>query len=71
MHACMITYFLLHLRQNLYDVSQARVAALERQLAALQVVDEDEEKEANSGEEGADDDADEGDAGANDGEGEE
>ena len=49
MHACMITYLLLYLWQDLYNTSQARIVA-------PQVVDEDEDEEkANVREEGAND----------------
>ena len=57
MHACMIPYLMLYLWQDLYEESQARVGALERQLAALQVADDDEEEEgAEDGAEGGDED---------------
>ena len=58
MHAHMIPYLMLYLWQDLYEESQARVGALERQLAALQVADDDEEEEgAEDGAEGDDEDA--------------
>ena len=54
----MIPYLVLYLWQDLYEESQARVGALERQLAALQVADDDEGKEgAEDGAEGDDEDA--------------
>ena len=76
MHACMIPYLMLYLWQDLYEESQARVGALERQLAALQVADDDEEEgaegDAEDGAEVDDEDAagEEG-AGDDDGDGEE
>ena len=51
----MISYLMLHLWQDLYEESQARVGALERQLAALQVAGDDDEEE-----EGAEEDAEDG-----------
>ena len=51
--------------QDLYDESQTRVGALERQLAALQVEDDDED-EADNKAESTDEDAEES---AHDGEG--
>ena len=54
MHARMISYLVLYLWQNLYKESQARVGALERQLTALQVADDDDDEE-----EGAEEDAEE------------
>ena len=63
----MIPYLMLHFRQGLYEESQARVGALERQLAALQVAD-DEEEEEEGAEEGADEDRAEGDDEDGDGE---
>ena len=62
MHVYMISYLVLYFLWDLYDESQARVGALERQLAALQVVDDDEEEEADENEDEAVEDADEGDA---------
>ena len=57
MHARMIPYLVLYLWQDLYEESQARVGALERQLAALQVANDDEEEEgAEDGAEGGDED---------------
>ena len=47
--------------QDLYDESQTRAGALERQSAALQVEDDDED-EAEDGDDSADEDAAEGDA---------
>ena len=55
MHARMIPYLVLYLWQDLYEESQARVGALERQLADLQVADDDDEEE-----EGAEEDAEDG-----------
>ena len=60
MHAHMISYLVFYLLQDLYEESQARVGALERQLAALQVADDEEEKEEGA-KEGADEDRVEGD----------
>ena len=58
MHARMIPYLVLYLWQDLYEESQAKVGALERQLTALQVADDDEEEEgAEDGAEGDDEDA--------------
>ena len=59
MHAHMISYLVLYLWQDLYEESQARVGALERQLEALQVADDDDEEEEGVEEraEGDDDDA--------------
>ena len=56
MYACLYD-FLPHVvfRQDLYEERQAKVGALERQLAALQVADEDDDEE-----EGADEDAEDG-----------
>ena len=56
MYACSYD-FLPHIVfwQDLYEESQAKVGALERQLAALQVADEDDDEE-----EGADEDAEDG-----------
>ena len=51
MHAFMISYLLLLFWQDQYDASQARVIALECQLAALQVEDDNDEHEASNGEE--------------------
>ena len=61
----MISYLILHLWQDLYEESPARVGALERQLAALQVAGDDD-KEEEGAEEDAEDGA-EGDDGVNDG----
>ena len=60
----MISYLVLHFWQDLYDESQARVRALERQLAALQVANDDDEEEegADAGGDGDDGDAAEEDA---------
>ena len=56
MYACLYD-FLPHVvfGQDLYEESQAKVGALERQLAALQVADDDDDEE-----EGADEDAEDG-----------
>ena len=67
----MISYLVFYLWQDLYEESQARVRALERHLAALQVADDDEEEEEGAeedAEEGADEDRAEGDDEDGDGE---
>ena len=56
MYACSYDFLpYVAFRQDLYEESQAKVGALERQLAALQVADEDDDEE-----EGADEDAEDG-----------